>query len=164
MKSNTTYLVQHNTSGEIAIIVVDVDGDIIAELTDIRQADVPNLTAAIEGGDDCHMGDQDRALDVPTAVVWSDWRVLAESPKTPAPWGNNPIYDDNGYTIRVPHQRPADAVPGPLTEVESHDLNNHYYVDSASAEDALYTKVKATRPHQYARILSIIAERRESRQ
>ena len=157
----TTYLVQHTTSGEVAILVVDSDGSTIAELCDIRQADVPTLAAAIESGDDCHMSDNDRTLDVPTPIDWADWRIIAQSP--PPHWGNDPIYDDNGYTIAVPHQYPATAIPGPLTEEESHDYNTTYFVDSAAAEEALYTKIKATRPHQYPRILAIIDERRESR-
>ena len=70
-------LVQHTQSGDYAIIAVNDDGNIVAELIDIRQADVPDLIAAIEGGDDCHMGDPDRALDEPRLVDWSDWRILA---------------------------------------------------------------------------------------
>ena len=70
------YLVQHVTSGDLVIIAVDSDGNIVAELIDIRHADVPNLTAAIKRGDDCHMSDPDRRLDVPTPVDWAQWRVL----------------------------------------------------------------------------------------
>lgn len=69
------------------------------------------------------------------------------------------------YTIAVPHQRPAYLVEGAMPDAETADLHAGHYIASLADEDFWLGRCAADcreRPHQWARVRTLILERREA--